>query len=274
VAAQSLNDIGVEKFMPGELTPLEFHLDDRIGDQPLTPRNVDLPTLRGFLEEVERFIKGDVPGASLSDSQVRLEEGSVKIVALVAHLLAADVQNDLSQLEQTGDLDVIQPRRAEVVETWQSRARRIPTRIYSVPIGNNRHTLRISNNSHFQHGSENAWVSVEKYLSGKVVNAGGKQDPNVHLVLADSGETIRVGATEQQLGAEKDNQLYKDVTLRVRAEQHIRTKALRDVRLIQFIVQASEADERALANLWQKGREAWRDVQSAAGWVESMRGNG
>lgn len=34
-----------------------------------------------------------------------------------------------------------------------------------------------------------------------------------------------------------------------------------------------EADERALANLWQKGREAWRDVTSAAGWVESLRGN-
>ena len=32
------------------------------------------------------------------------------------------------------------------------------------------------------------------------------------------------------------------------------------------LAQASEVDERALANLWQKGREAWRDVTSAAGW--------
>jgi hypothetical protein len=95
----------------------------------------------------------------------------------------------------------------------------------------------------------------------------------VHLVLTDSGETIRISATEQQLSAEKANQLYKDVTLRVQAEQHIRTKALRDVRLIQFVPQATEADERTLANLWQKGREAWRDVTSAADWVESLRGN-
>lgn len=234
---------------------------------------MDLPTLRGFLEEVEKLIKGDVAGASLSDSRLRLEEGSVKLVTLVAHLLAADVRSDLAKLEETGDLDAIQPRRAEVVELWQARTRRFSSRTYSIQTSSAHRPLRIANTSQFQHGSENAWVSVEKYLTGKVVNAGGKQDPNVHLVLADTGESVRISATEQQLGAEKENQLYKDVTLRVQAEQHVRTKALREVRLIQFLAQASEADERALANLWQKGREAWRDVTSAAGWVESLRGN-
>jgi len=259
--------------MPGELTELEFSLDDVIGSHPLTLLTVDLPTLRGFLEEVEKLIKGDVPGASLSDSRLRLEDGSVKLIALVAHLLAADVQSDLAKLNEKGDLDAIQPRRAEVIEQWQARTRRFPSRAYSVQTSSTNRAVRIANTSQFQHGSENAWVSVEKYLAGRVVNAGGKQDPNVHLVLTDSGESMRVSATEQQLGAEKENQLYKDVTLRVQAEQHVRTKALRNIRLIQFLAQASEADERTLDNLWQKGREAWRDVTSAAGWVESLRGN-
>jgi hypothetical protein len=259
--------------MPGELTELEFFLHDVIGGRPLTPATVDLPTLRGFLEEVEKLIKGDVAGASLSDSRVRIEEGSVKLVALVAHLLAADVRTDLARLDATGDLDAIQPRRAEVIEQWQTRARRFPSRTYSIQTESAARPLRVANTSQFQHGSENAWVSVEKYLVGKVVNAGGKQDPNVHLVLADSGASVRIGATEQQLGGEKENQLYKDVTLRVQAEQHVRTKALRNIRLIQFLTQSNEADERALANLWQKGGEAWHGVASAAGWVESLRGN-
>lgn len=273
VASRATDETLLAKNMPGELTELEFSLDDVIGGRPLTPWTVDLPTLRGFLEEVEKLIKGDVAGASLSDSRLRLEEGSVKLVTLVAHLLAADVRSDLAKLEETGDLDAIQPRRAEVVELWQARTRRFSSRTYSIQTSSAHRPLRIANTSQFQHGSENAWVSVEKYLTGKVVNAGGKQDPNVHLVLADTGESVRISATEQQLGAEKENQLYKDVTLRVQAEQHVRTKALREVRLIQFLAQASEADERALANLWQKGREAWRDVTSAAGWVESLRGN-
>ena len=95
----------------------------------------------------------------------------------------------------------------------------------------------------------------------------------MHLVLADTGESVRVGATEQQLAAEKENQLYKDVTLRVQGEQHLRTKALRNLRLIQFSPQTTEVDEQALALLWKKGREAWKEVKSAAGWVESLRGN-
>ncbi len=39
--------------MPQQLTSIEFSLDDTVGGQPLTPENVDLPTLRGFIEEVD-----------------------------------------------------------------------------------------------------------------------------------------------------------------------------------------------------------------------------
>jgi hypothetical protein len=91
--------------------------------------------------------------------------------------------------------------------------------------------------------------------------------------LADTGETVCVDATEQQLAAEKENHAYKNVTLRVQGEQHLRTKELRKLRLIEFSPQTTEVDEQSLAALWQKGREAWKEVQSAAGWVESLRGN-
>jgi hypothetical protein len=259
--------------MTNELTALEFILADKVGDQPLTLATVDLSTLRGFLEDVEKLVKGDVPGASLADSRVRIEEGSLKVVALVASPLAADVQADLAKLEETGDLDSIQPRRAQIVESWQSRARRSPSRVYSASSSQMVRPLRVENASSFQHGSENAWVTVEKYLTGKVVDLGGKRDPNVHLMLADTNESVRVGATEAQLAAETENQLYKQVTLRAQGEQHLRTKELRNFRLIEFQPQTTEVDERALAALWAKGREAWKEVASAADWVERQRGN-
>jgi hypothetical protein len=259
--------------MSNELSKVEFALDDTIGGRPLTPETVDLPTLRGFLSEVEKLIKGAVPGASLSDSRVRIEEGSVKVAVMVAQLLAADVRGDLAKLEATGDLDQLQPPRAEVIELWQKRARIMPSRSYAIAPGPGSPPLRLTHESRLQHGSENGWVSVEKYLSGKVVNAGGKQDPNVHLVLSDTGESVRVSATEQQLAREKENQLYKAVTLRVQAEEHLRTHELRNIRLIQFLPQTGEVDERALVSLWEKGREAWRDVESGADWVDALRGN-
>lgn len=259
--------------MREELTALEFSLDDRIGGQPLKPDTVDLPTLRGFLQEVETLIKGDIPGASLADSRVAIEAGSVKLVIMVAHLLAADLEADLAKVERSGDLDAIQPKRALILEQWQQRAQRSPYRMYSVGATNLTRPLRITNSTQFQHGSEKTWVRVEKYLAGKVVNAGGKQEPNIHLVLADTGESIRIDSSEQQLAAEKQNQLYKEVTVRVHAEQHLHTKELRHLQLIEFVPQTGEVDEQALASLWEKGREAWKDVPSAAGWVEALRGN-
>jgi hypothetical protein len=272
VALTSKDDLAEKHGMPNELKELDFSLDDVIGGQPLTLENVDYPTFRGFLDEVEILIKGNVPGASLADSRLRIETGSVKVVAFVAPLLAADLQTDMAKLEETGDLDALQPKRAGIIETWQTRAHRLPSRKYVISGGPGIPAISVLNSSQFQHCSENAWVNVEKYLTGKVVNAGGKQDPNVHLVLA-GGESLRVGATEQQLGAEKENQLYKEVTLRVQARQHLRTKELRDIRLIQFLPHTAEVDEQALATLWEKGRNAWRNVQSATGWVETLRGN-
>jgi hypothetical protein len=260
--------------MPTQLKPLEFALEDRVGDQPLTPETVDLPTLRGFLEDVEKLIKGNVQGAdvTLEESRVHIESGSLKVVALVSALLAADVQNDLAKLSETHDLDAIQPKRAQVIEQWQSRARRLPHRAYSLGEAQQA-KVRIENSTAFERKGAKSWVSVEQYLTGRVVDAGGKQDPNIHLTLSGSGEEQIIQASEQQLAEQKENQLYKDVTLRVRAEQHLRTKALRNVQLIEFVGSSTEVDEAGLEALWEKGREAWKNVRSASDWVESLRGN-
>jgi hypothetical protein len=259
--------------MAHDLKDLAFTLSDKVGEQPLGPRNVDLPTLRGFLAEVEGLIRGDMTGASLADSRVEIEEGSLKVVAFITAMFFASVKEDMALLAASGDLDLIQPRRAKIIEAWQERARRNTNRKYMLGDALSPAQVVIHASSRFEHKSENAWVAVEKYLTGKVTEIGGKTSPNVHVTLAGSGETVVVDATERQLGAEKENYLYKDVTLRLDAEQHLRTRALRNLRLIEFSPQANEVDEQGLTQLWDKGRKAWADVRSAAGWVEELRGN-
>lgn len=257
--------------MPAELTELDFSIEDELDGKPLTPENVNLPILRAFLEEVESFAKGDVPGITLNESRVKIEEGSLKIKALVGLALAVSVQNDLEQLKRTGDLDLIQPKRAAVIEKWQARAEKFPKRNYL--IGGQGLTVKITNRSHFEHGNEKAWVNVEKYFTGKIYNAGGKQEPNIHVDLGE-GRAICVDATERQLAAFKENLLFKAMTLRVRAEEHLHTKALRNLQLIEFVPLSLEVDDDALASMWQKGAEAWKDVGSPTEWVEKIRGNG
>lgn len=261
--------------MQTEPPSIEFKLEDMIGGQPLTLETVDLPTLRGFLEDVEKLVKGDVPGASLADSKVRLESGSLRVHVVAGQSLIDNLNDDLSQLQETGDLDTLQPKRAEVIEQWQKRALRNASRTYSIvrPDMPPSSALYVSNDSRYQHSGKNSWVEVTRYLSGQVVDIGGKSVPIVHLVLADTGKSIRVNATRKQLETEPDNQLYRDVTLKVQTEQHLRTHELRNIRLVEFLRHAGEVDEEALQRLWQKGAEAWRDVESASAWVESLRGD-
>ena len=191
--------------MPGTLTLLEFSLEDVIGGIPLTPETVDLPNLRSFLEDVETLVKGDVPSANLSNSRAQLEEGSLNVKVRVADFLAANASADFAKLQTTGDFDSIQPRRAQVLERWQARARRFPARSYSVVAVGLPTPLRIHATSNYGHRGDAEWVEVEKYLVGKVVDLGGKQDPNVHLVLTGSADSLRISASEQQLAAEEDN---------------------------------------------------------------------
>lgn len=252
------------------LAHLEFTLDDEIDGRPLTPANVDLPTLRGFLVEVEKLIKGKESEASLSGSHVHIEEGSVKLVAAVAATLAASVTADLSRLSESNDLDQVQAPRAEVFASWQARARRHPARVYLARgVGEQAPVVRIASETQVEHRSENAWVNVEKYVTGRVLDMGGKS-PNVHLVIPGQRELLRVAATDAQL--EGKPHLYREVTLRLTAEQHLQTGALRSAHLVEFLPVSQEVDEQALARLWKKGREAWQNVTSTTGWVEELRG--
>ena len=105
------------------------------------------------------------------------------------------------------------------------------------------------------------------------MDLGGKKSPTVLLVPLDSKESIVIASTAEQLASEPDNHLYKTVTLRVSAEQHLVTGKLRNLRLIEFLALPPVVDEAALASLWEKGQQAWSEVSSGALWVEHLRGN-
>ena len=99
-------------------------------------------------------------------------------------------------------------------------------------------------------------MEVEKYLFGRVVEAGGKTNTNLHLVLDGSRETVIVAATEQQLQEDERNRLFHEVLVHVSARQNLRTGLLRDVTLLGFADQSAEVDEDALARMVARGTAA------------------
>lgn len=240
--------------------------------RPLTSKNVDLLTLHQFMGEVIELIQGEAKRAEMGQPSVAIEDGSIKLISMVASLVAASFQGDMDTLARSADLDAISPKRAQIIETWQSRSAKSDSkRRYSIVADverTNAVMVNIDRESSFRHNQLDNWVRTEKYISGRVVDLGGKTKPNVHLVLP-SGESIKVEASESQL--EGADYLYKAITLNVNAKEHIRTGELRDLRLIDVVRPLKEIDEDKLKSLWRKGRAAWSEITSPTEWVERLR---
>jgi hypothetical protein len=252
--------------------PLSFSLHDEVEGQPLTPENVDLLTLHQFMGEVIELIQGEAKRSEMGLPSVEIVEGSVKLMSIVTAIVASSCQADLETLARSEDLDAISPKRAQIIETWQSRAIRADSKrrysIFSNSAKADARVVMITRESNYRHHQLDNWVRAEKYISGRVVDLGGKTKPNIHLVLP-SGQSIKVEASESQL--EGADYLYKAITLNVSAMEDIRNGELRDLRLIDVVRPLKEIDEDKLKALWQKGRKAWAEITNPTEWVEQLR---
>ena len=258
--------------MPEELKEIVFALDDRIEGRQLTLENTDIPTLRGFLDDVEALIKNDGRAANLANSRLRLETGSIRFVAFLTLVVALGIERDLGKLSNSPNLDQVSHGRAKILAKWQAKAQRSVDCSYSITIPGTSLGLHISARSALEHYGQNLWVPTQKYLTGEILDAGGKQDANLHLLFPD-GNTITVSASKQQLRSLERNPVYRTMTVFVQAEQHLSTKALRNVVLKDFVQPAKPTSDELLENLWRRGNEAWADVSSPADWIEELRGN-
>lgn len=85
--------------------------------------------------------------------------------------------------DTVGDID---PRRAEVIAKWQSRARSSSNSNFSYEIRPRTKGLahvRITKETDFHIGNTAPWINIEKYLYGQIVDMGGANRANVHLKL-------------------------------------------------------------------------------------------
>ncbi|WP_024891717.1 hypothetical protein [Luteimonas huabeiensis] len=246
---------------------LRFALSDRIQDAEVGPKHVPLALLGQFQEDVEEFLRGSNREIDSNQVMVSIEEGSLAIV--VTGLLAASgLWRDMAQLENPAALGLLDPKRAEVLERWQKAARKNPHRSYQLADTGGRFAVRVDSESDFRNQVEAAWVPVEKYLRGVVVDLGGKTSPNVHLDLG-SGRAVKIAATQKLLAEEKENRLYKQALLHVSAEENLKTGALRNLNLLGFEEHRPTWDEAEFDKLVRAGTQAWADTPE--GWLENLR---
>lgn len=251
------------------INELRFAVSDRINDVEVGPKHVPLALLGEFQKDVSEFLKGTGRDVDPMQVQVSVEEGSLAFVA--SGLLAAtSLWVDLEHLKSPDALSLIDFKRAAVVERWQASARQNPHRSYLV--ADRAAQIGFSVNSASDYRSvEQIWVSVEKYLHGRIVDWGGKTKANVHLEL-ENGKSLVVESSQNLIAQEERNLVYQRALLHVTAEENLLTGVLRNVRLLAFEAHQPSYDEDEFQRMVERGTRAWSNVPDSAAWLESLRG--
>jgi hypothetical protein len=247
---------------------LKFAVSDKIDDQDVGPDRVPLALLGEFQKDVTEFLRGDNREVDPNQVMVSIESGSLAFVAsgLVA---ATGLWQDLDYLEQSSSLIALHSKRAAVVLRWQAAAQTHPHRTYRLLDVSNSPLLKVDHESEFRK-ENNVWVSVEKYLHGRITDMGGQAKPNIHIRL-NNGRTICVGASQDQLAQGDKNRMYRDELLHISAEENLATGELRNMSLIAFESYQPRYDEAEFQLMVERGTRAWSNTEDD--WLESLRGN-
>lgn len=250
-----------------------FKFEDQIDGVEVTPKTIGFARFNRFNKEVEDFIKGGARDVQLDDVNVNVEKGSYGLRLVLPLALAQLVQPDIQRMETSMDLDGMNPARQTIVKSWQRQARKRPDLKISIESTNSQFTpVTISSKTDYHRRSEDLWVETEKYLTGFVQDMGGKTSANVHLQVHGLTKTLVLTSSEEYLRAQKENMLYHEVQVRVLAEQNIRTRELKNARLIEFSGKPPSYNEDELNQVIKKGTQAWADVKNITDWVAEQRG--
>jgi hypothetical protein len=251
------------------LNELRFAVSDRINDAEVGPKHVSLSLLGDFQRDVSDFLKGTGRDVDPAEVLISVEDGSLALVA-TGLLAATTLWADLERLQSPDSLNLIDGKRAAVVERWQAAARQNPHRKYKVADSTAQVSLTVDSTSDFRKVEE-VWVLVEKYVLGRVVDWGGKTKPNVHLEM-DDGTVLKVAASHKILEQEEHNRLYRPALLHINAEENLLTGAIRNPSLLAFEAHQPAYDPEEFRQMVRRGTAAWSGVSNASDWLEDLRG--
>ncbi len=248
---------------------LRFAVSDRIQDVEVTPAHVPLALLGEFQKDVSEFLRGSKRDVDTMQVQVAIEEGSFALV-VTGLLSALSLWTDLGRIQSPDALSQLDLKRAGVIERWQALARQNPNRRYVVQTANKTPLFAVDKSTNY-HLTDDAWVNVEKYLHGKIVDWGGKTKANVHLEL-ENGKSVLVETPQNLIAQEKNNLVYRMALLHVTAEENLISGELRNLRLLAFEHHQPSYDDDAFKLMVERGTRAWAGIEEASLWLDNLRG--
>lgn len=250
----------------------QFSIKDELLGDSVNPDNFSLPSLEDFIKQVSVFLRGS-SRKNLNEIKAEIKEGSLAVLVHDDTETLEDAFEDYTKIKENRSLNDIDPTRASIVQEWQKLASQNKNRSYSLGAGKSEDVERlfIDESTSFEF-DEGAWVETEMYLYGKVFDMGGKSKTNVHIEL-ENGNTIKASTKPETLKLDNENRLYKQQLVRIRAEQNIDTKDLRNEKFISFEMYNPVYDSAVHEKIIKSVKSAWSDVPDITNWVENLRGS-
>lgn len=227
--------------------------------KPLMPEDYDIRALRELLEEVEVLLfpnnRHERPVISYE-----VKEGSVRNIFRTGVEAVAKTGAVLSLVASTGTVDVLEPRTARAIEAMQRWAQESDlafTLRTSLPGASE---VRIDRTTHYLR-TEATSVETELYLYGKVVDAGGKEKPNIHLAVDGEGMYV-IDAQQQFLEGLEKNILYHRMGIRAMGRQNLQTGEIEkgSLKLIELIDYDEQYEDAYLKRLQAKAYTWLKDI--------------
>lgn len=249
---------------------IEIHITGKNGNEPLSPINFDIREVRKLLDGIEDMLfPGNKTGRPTISYSV--ESGSVKNIFRTSLQTVASFTAVLNMIASQQSIDDLEISTARAFESIQQSAKQNNYSFEFSTSQSDNTILQITPETNFFR-NEDLWADAEFFFYGELINAGGKNEPNIHLVTKEAG-TLLIDVDKEFLKKQDENILYKEYGVRVQGKQNIATGELdkRNLKLLEFVDYNSRFDEQYISTLISKVGNKFKGLD-VDNWIREIRG--
>ena len=239
----------------------------------LSPNLLDVDEIVSLLSHARDFLFPE-KNKQRGRVSISLEEGSAVLRFGVDSATAIQSQAILGRLNTDHDLGLLNSKQIDAIEALQKFVKDENFVIHFGLSDKLNEGLRLDRETEWI-AKEDIWVNEELYVTGEIVDVGGKTKSNIHIVT-DSFGTLTVEADKDVLTEDSKNRLYKKQKLRIQIKRNLNTGEFRkgSAMLIEFIDfdQDNESPEEYLDRLIAEAKPHMDKIEDPENWLKNIRG--
>jgi HSP20 family molecular chaperone IbpA len=253
-----------------EMSNIEFIIRGKYNNSEISPSNIPLSLLEDFTSDIYNLLNS-IPEITKDDISVSIEKGSFKIKTIIALIAINTIQVDILTLTETKNFNTINKKRSDIFENWINKSKAQNTLEFEIKLNNKKSYIFNSKTEIIRNVNE-IWSNSELYVYGELIDIGGASSSNMHI-RQDDGKILVINCTKNDLEKQKENRIYQNVAIRVKADQNIKTGEIKNLFFVEFIDYNPEYNEEEFLKLVEKGKNSWKDIDNHIDWIRKLRSN-